>query len=76
MQRRVGYVLDLEVVEVTSHEVRLEFQRSEPESGDRPEVTPFEVRPCLCCIDRRDVEQQVQAALDLGEAGVDIKSGR
>jgi hypothetical protein len=72
VQGRVGYVLDLEAVEVTSHQVWLEFQRSEPESGNRPEVTPFEVRPGLCCIDRRDVEQQVQAALDLGEAGVDI----
>jgi hypothetical protein len=72
VQGRVGYVLDLEAVEVASHQVRLEFERSEPESGDRPEVTPFEVRPCLCGIDRRDVEQQVQAALDLSEAGVDI----
>ncbi len=72
MQGGVGYVLDLEVVEVTSHQVRLEFQRSEPKSGDRTEVAPFEVPPCLCCIDRREVEQQVQAALDLGEAGVDF----
>ena len=73
MQRRIGDVLDLEVVEVTSHQVRLEFQRSEPQSGDRPEVTAFEVRPCLCRIDRRDVEQQAQTAFDLGETGVDIE---
>ena len=72
MQRRVGDVLDLEVVEIASYRVRLEFQRPEPEGGNRPEVTPYEVLPCLCCIDGRDVEQQVQAALDLGEAGIDI----
>jgi len=32
MQRRIGHVLDLEVVEVTSHQVRLELQRSEPQN--------------------------------------------
>ncbi len=72
VQRRVGDVLDLEIVELTSHQVRLELQRSEPQSGDRREVTPFEVHPCLGRIDRRDVDQQVHAALDLGEAGVDL----
>ena len=72
MQRRVRYVLDLKVVEVTPYHVGLEFQRSETERGDRPEVTPFEVCPCLGCIDRRDVEQQVHDALDFGKAGVDI----
>ena len=76
VQRRVGDVLDLEVVEVTSHQIRLELELSEPESGGRSEVTPFEVCPCLCRIDRRDIEQQVQAALDLGEAGVDVQSRR
>jgi hypothetical protein len=76
VQRRVGDVLDLQVVEVTSHQVGLEFQRSEPERGDRPEVTALEVRPCPCCIDWGDVEKQVQAALDLGEAGVDIQNWR
>ena len=73
VQRRVGDVLDLEVVEVTPHQIRLELQRSEPERGDGSEVTPLEVCPCLRRVDRRDVQQQVQAALDLGEAGVDLQ---
>ena len=76
VQRRVGDVLDLEVVQVTPHQIRLELQRSEPQGGDRREVTPFEVRPCLCGIDRREVEQKVQAALNLGEAGIDVEGRR
>ena len=76
VQRRIGDVLDLEVVEVTSHQIRLELELSEPESGNRSEVTPFEVCPCLRRIDRRDIEQQVHAALDLGEARVDVQSRR
>jgi hypothetical protein len=68
----VGDVLDVEVVEVPSHQIRLEFKRSEAQIRGGPEVASFEVRPCLRCIDRGGVEQQVQSALDLGEAGVDI----
>jgi len=76
MQRRIGHVLDLEVVEVTSHQVRLELQRSEPQNRHRTEVTPFEIRPRLCRIDRCDIKQQIQAALDVGQTGIDIKSRR
>ena len=76
VQRRVGHVLDLEVVEVAAHQIRLEIQWPQPKSGDGPEVTPLEVRPCLRCIDRRGVEQQVHAALDLCEAGVDLEGRR
>jgi len=76
MQRRIGHVLDLEVVEVTSHQVRLELQRSEPQNRHRAEVTPFEIRPRLCRIDRCDIKQQIQAALDVGQTGIDIKSRR
>ena len=75
-QRRVGDVLDLEVVELASHQVRLEVELPEPQSGRGREVTPLEVRPRFCRVDRRDVEQQIHSALDLGEAGVDVHRGR
>jgi hypothetical protein len=76
VQRRVGDVLDLQVVQVASHQVRLELQRSEAKSGVGAEVAPLEVRPSLCCVHRRDVEQQVHSALDLGEPAVDVQSRR
>ena len=44
--------------------------------GSRPEVTSLEVRPRLGRVDRCDVEQQVQAALDLGQPDVDRQGGR
>ena len=69
-------VLDLEVVQVAAHQVRVEVQRPQPEGGGRPEVTALEVRPRLGRVDRRDVEQQVHAALDLGEPGVDLSGGQ
>ena len=76
VQRRVGHVLDLEVVEVAAHQIRLEVQWPQPKCGDGLEVTPLEVRPGLRCIDRRGVEQQVHAALALCEAGVDREGRR
>ena len=76
MQRRVGDILDLDVVKIASHHVRLELQLSKPKGGHRPEVTLFEVQPCLRRIDRRHVQQQIHASLNLGQAGIDLQSRR
>ena len=76
MQRRVVHVLDLEVVQVTLRQVRVEVQRPQPQRGGRAEVTAFEVRPRLRRVKWRDVDEQVHAALDLGEPGVDLECGR
>ena len=69
-------MLDLKVVQVTPHQVRLELQRSEPERRHRPEVAAFEIRPRLGRIDRRQVEQQVHPALHPREPDVNIQRRR
>jgi hypothetical protein len=76
VQRGVADVLDLEVVQLPADQVGLEVQRSQPQHGRRSEVAAFEIRPRFGRVDRSVVEQQVQATLDLGQAGVDLESRR